>query len=176
MEAKPRALWFPKLIKLAIQQPIRIPSSWATVTDLAASGMVPRKDYQLHHQDAIWEGRPQVGGLSSSAVQTVQQGRAQSAMACFCKNLGLRYCGCVKTANQSLIPCRRNNNKFQLAVSYAVNYTFSYASSYTSSYTSNYAVSYTVSYVQEGSSRLQKVLKRFKNKGRYRVFISNCIL
>ena len=114
MEAKPTALWFSKLIKLAIQQPIRIPSSWATVTDLAESGLVPRKDYQLHHKDAIWEGRPQVGGLSSSAVQTAQQGRAQSAMVCFCKNLGLRYCGCVKTANRSLIPCKRNNNKFQL--------------------------------------------------------------
>ena len=32
---KPRALWFPKLMKLAIQQPIRIPSSLSTVTDLA---------------------------------------------------------------------------------------------------------------------------------------------
>ena len=36
-----RALWFPRLIKLTIQQPIRIRSSWSTGTDLTESGMVP---------------------------------------------------------------------------------------------------------------------------------------
>ena len=38
---KPKAQWFPELMKLSTHPPLRIPSSWTTVQDMAESGHVP---------------------------------------------------------------------------------------------------------------------------------------
>ena len=35
------AVWFPKVLKLAIQPPTRLPVSWNTVVDMAESGCLP---------------------------------------------------------------------------------------------------------------------------------------
>ena len=37
----PKAQWFPESMKLSTQPPLRIPSNWTTVTDMAESRQVP---------------------------------------------------------------------------------------------------------------------------------------
>ena len=83
---KLRALWFPKLIKLSIQHPLRILSTWSTVTDLAESGQVPSSptggkipftSWMLSgRDDQKLENCP--GGLSKLGAELVQKKNQQS--------------------------------------------------------------------------------------------------
>ena len=38
---KPKAVWFAKALSLSVRQPIRLPISWTTVTDLTQSNCIP---------------------------------------------------------------------------------------------------------------------------------------